>query len=71
MYPNISEWQKKQAAFLDHKFVPDLQLKSLLDFVDINDPSMISTIYQSMATVYEKMSESQYELNLLADDVAF
>ena len=48
---------------------PDQQLKALLDFVDINDPSMVNVLYQSFSRMYEKMAKNQYSANFLADEV--
>ena len=67
--PKISEEQMKQSAVLSHNFHPDLQLETLLDFVDIGDPSVVNTLYASVAKLYEKMSKNEYALNYTTEGV--
>ena len=67
--PNISEAQRKQDAVLAHNFVPDLTLNSLLDFVDIRDPSVVNVLYQSISKLYETMSKTEYGVNYQIEDI--
>ena len=67
--PKISEEQMKQSTVLSHNFHPDLQLQTLLDFIDIGDPSVVNTLYASVAKLYEKMSKNEYALNYTTEDV--
>jgi len=67
--PSISEQQQKQAAVLRADKYSDEQLKALLNFVDVNDPSMVNLLYSSFARLYEKMSKNEYSIHYLNDDV--
>ena len=63
MQPILTEEQKKQNAILSNNYVPDLQLKSLLDFIDIGDPSIINFVYGSISKLYERMAQTGYAIN--------
>ena len=45
VYPKVSEAQRKQDAVLSHNYYADMQLQSLLDFIDIGDPSLVNLLY--------------------------
>lgn len=65
--PRVSEEQKKQDLVFSNNFYPDLQLKALMDFVDINDPSMINVLYQSLSKLYERIAKESYAINYLKE----
>ena len=67
MSPRVSEALRKQMAMLNHKYVADLTLKAVLDFVDCNDPSMVNMVLSSVAKVYENMSKNEFEVQYLLD----
>lgn len=43
--PKVSEAQRKQDAVLSTNYHADLQLKALLDFIDVGDPSIVNSLY--------------------------
>ena len=49
LHPALSEEMKKQEAVLSYKYVPDLTLKAFIDFVDVNDPSIVKILYQNIS----------------------
>ena len=48
-------------------FVADLQLKTLMDFVDINDSSMVTHLYQQLAGMYTAVALETYKTSFFGD----
>lgn len=67
--PVISEEQRKQDIFLSTKFFADLTLKSLLDLIDISDPSMVNVLYKEIARLYQSQSTETFGVSFLKDNV--
>lgn len=44
-------------------------MQTLLDFIDIGDPSVVNNLYASIAKLYEKMAKNEYSLNYTTEDV--
>jgi hypothetical protein len=38
-------------------------MKAILDFVDVNDPSVVNRLYGSISKIYERMSKNEYAIN--------
>jgi len=68
IWPKVSETQKRQDATFSCGYYADLQLKALLDFIDVGDPSMVSLLYHSISKIYEKLSKNDYAINYLTED---
>jgi hypothetical protein len=67
--PNISPLQRKLDTIFSANYVADQQLKTLLDFVDINDPSMVTLLYSSVAMLYTTVAKETYKTSFMGDNV--
>ena len=54
---------------LKDNYVPDQSLKAILDFIDIDDPSTVNTLYASISKVYERMAKNEYVINYTTESI--
>lgn len=70
MRPAIPDWLMKQNVLLkENAAYGDEQIKALLDFIDISDPSAVNSLYGSFAQIYDKMAKNEYSVNFLTEHV--